>query len=439
MDWGTRVVSVPQSYLTLVQSVPAEIYELPLNQFRLDLKGLEASEYGMCFPNTHNHNTEVLLGGIVYARIIEMINNYTVTFEDLQYRVNLIGANSNVSDVTNVNQVGINTQNSAGLISNSAIEFSSFNGGVTIDLNNTTGFAGTGTVFPAGTRQQPCSLLSDAALIATRRGFSKIYVLGNATLDDAADWHGFEFEGESALKTTITILDIANVVNSEFYDCNVTGMLDGNSQIERAVVNALDFVDGYIYSCAIGDIKLGTFTNANIFSCFSTVPGTSTPTIDMNGTGVLALRDYSGGALLTNYNGTDSHSIDLSSGQIKLDTATITSGTFIVRGVGKLIDELGNSIPTGTWNGGVTIVNELINTKNLVDSTWAAQFGDHFLVGSMGWVMNDMLRNIGYDITSEEVLGETHITIWEDTAHTIIYRVYNIGTVDIPKRVDITP
>ena len=48
-----------------------------------------------------------------------------------------------------------------------------------------------------------------------------------------------------------------------------------------------------------------------------------------------------------------------------LDSTTVTGGTFVVRGVGKLIDENGDDISSGTWNGGVTIVNELLNTPNI--------------------------------------------------------------------------
>lgn len=121
-------------------------------------------------------------------------------------------------------------------------------------------------------------------------------------------------------------------------------------------------------------IILGTSTTANLFSCFSTVPGNLTPVIDMNGTGILGLRDYNGGIELRNYTGTGSHSIDMASGQIKLDPTTITSGTFICRGVGKLIDaSTGERILTGTWNGGVTIVNELINLNTIAE---AASFTD---------------------------------------------------------------
>jgi len=48
--------------------------------------------------------------------VVEIINGYTVTFEDGQYRVTLLGANSNVADVTNVNQVSIQPNNSAGQV-----------------------------------------------------------------------------------------------------------------------------------------------------------------------------------------------------------------------------------------------------------------------------------------------------------------------------------
>ena len=113
ITWGTRVINVPKSYLTLVSG---SVYELDLEQFRLDLKDLEDDEEGIPHPDTHIHNTEVTLAGITLARTIEIINNYTVTFEDGQYAVEAKGANSNIADVMNLNQVSLRTFNSAGLI-----------------------------------------------------------------------------------------------------------------------------------------------------------------------------------------------------------------------------------------------------------------------------------------------------------------------------------
>jgi len=101
--------------MILIQSNP-EIRELDLDTFRLALRNLEDSEEGVPFLHTHNHNTAVTVGGVTLARVIEITNGYTMTFEDGQYAVNLVGANSNVPDVTNVNQVSVRSANSAGLI-----------------------------------------------------------------------------------------------------------------------------------------------------------------------------------------------------------------------------------------------------------------------------------------------------------------------------------
>ena len=116
INWGTRVINIPKLDTTLVQSTPTEIRSLDINTFRLALKDLEVSDNGMNFPITHNHNTTVSLSGVTYARIVELINGYTVTFEDGQYAVNLVGANSNIADKVNVNQVSVRSSNAAGLI-----------------------------------------------------------------------------------------------------------------------------------------------------------------------------------------------------------------------------------------------------------------------------------------------------------------------------------
>lgn len=115
VDWGTRVIFVPKADTTLVQSAPQEIRVLDLNIFRLALKALEDDE-GITYPDTHQHNQPVTVGGVTLARVVEIINQYTVTFEDGQYAVNLVGANSNVSDQLNVNQVSVRSANSAGLV-----------------------------------------------------------------------------------------------------------------------------------------------------------------------------------------------------------------------------------------------------------------------------------------------------------------------------------
>ena len=113
IDHRTKIISILQSDLTLISGT---LYELDTNQFKKDVAALLDDEAGMVSEDAFTHNTEVTLAGVTFARTIEFINGYTVTFEDLQYRVRLVGSNNNVSDVANVNQVSILSQNSAGLI-----------------------------------------------------------------------------------------------------------------------------------------------------------------------------------------------------------------------------------------------------------------------------------------------------------------------------------
>lgn len=113
VNWPSKIINIPQSYLT---NLGGGVYELDTDELRLDLKDLEDSEQGMPFLDTHQHNAPVTLAGATYAQVLEIINGYTITFEDGQYAVSLVGSNNNISEVTNVNQVSIRSNNSAGLI-----------------------------------------------------------------------------------------------------------------------------------------------------------------------------------------------------------------------------------------------------------------------------------------------------------------------------------
>ena len=116
VNWITGVITVPKADTTLVQSTPNEIRTLDIDTFRLTLRDLEEDLAGRPWPRTHDHNTEVTVSGITLARVISILPPYTVTFEDGQYTVRLTGANSNIGDRLNANQVSVQSSNSAGLI-----------------------------------------------------------------------------------------------------------------------------------------------------------------------------------------------------------------------------------------------------------------------------------------------------------------------------------
>lgn len=114
VQWPTGVITVPLADLTLISG---NRYSFDVLQFHLDLRTEEATQDGAPFTRTHDHNADIVLSGVVYADVVEVLPPYTVEFEDGQRQIVLLGANHNLSDVQVTNQVGLITQNSAGLIS----------------------------------------------------------------------------------------------------------------------------------------------------------------------------------------------------------------------------------------------------------------------------------------------------------------------------------
>jgi hypothetical protein len=112
VNWATKVIFVPQADLTFITGLT---YELDIDVLRLALKVIEADE-GIWEVDTHSHNTEVVLGNLTLARVVQIINGFTVEFEDGAYLVDMVGANSNILDVVVHNQVSVRANNSAGLI-----------------------------------------------------------------------------------------------------------------------------------------------------------------------------------------------------------------------------------------------------------------------------------------------------------------------------------
>jgi hypothetical protein len=229
------------------------------------------------------------------------------------------------------------------------VEYASFNGGITVDVENITGLASSGTTFPAGTIRQPCDNFTDAIAIASTRGFDTIFIRGNATIDSGLDYTGITFIGASAAKSNVTIDSAADVIRCEFEQMTVDGTLDGYSTIRHCEVGDLAFFNGFIEdSGLVGTVTLAGGRQAHIINCHSGIAGggiDDTPTIDCGGSGQsLVVRNYSGGLKLTNRTGIDAMSLDFSSGQVIIDS-TVTNGEITIRGIGRLTDNsTGNAV-----------------------------------------------------------------------------------------------
>lgn len=120
INWTTKVIKVGADLMTLLSGGggPGSLYQLDVNQFRLALKDIEDGE-GMPYLDTHRHNSPVLLGGVTYARTFEIINGYTVEFDEASLdhcTVTCVGANHNLADVKVLNTVSLIVGNAAGLI-----------------------------------------------------------------------------------------------------------------------------------------------------------------------------------------------------------------------------------------------------------------------------------------------------------------------------------
>jgi hypothetical protein len=335
----TYVIYVPKADMTLTQSSP-ETRELNVNAFRLELKSLEDDpDYGVFLYKTHSHNTEVALAGLTYARTVEVLAPYTVEFEDGQYTVNCVGANHNLSDRKVANQVSLIVNNAAGLISNAQIEYSSFNGGVTVDVDNLSGKATSGTVFPIGTPQQPVNNMADAILIAAVRGITQFFVVGDLTLTTGDNVADKVFIGESAGKSTITVETGADVLDCEFYECTLTGVLDGNAHVKNCAIGDLTYISGYVELCILnGVITLGGGAAAYFLDCWAGSLLGSPPKIDLGGSGqTLVMQNFNGYIQWENKSGSDQANASLNAGWILL-ASSITAGSINIIGTGIVED-----------------------------------------------------------------------------------------------------
>lgn len=353
IDWHSKVINILRADMLLVQSVPIEVRQLNIDDFRKELNDLSDDEDGMWADTTHIHYPPVEVAGVNLARVVQIINDYTVTFENGAYAVNITGGNSNIADVVNINNVSVRTANSAGLMDIQYMQAAAFDGVVAVGVSSIY----EGTTFPVGTRGYPVNNLADAHLIANERGLSTFLAVEDLALISGDYSEGHEFTGVSPTSTVITIASNAEVSNCEFTNCTVQGVLDSGNILRGCNVIDLTHVNGTIENCALaGTVSLGGSSQATLSHCYSGIAGGGPdqyPYIDMGGSGnSLAVRYYSGGLGIKNGTGADTSSLDFESGRVVFD-ADCTGGTYTVRGIADVFD---NSV-------GATIEDLTINYR----------------------------------------------------------------------------
>ena len=365
MDWGSLNINVPRDEMLLLQTVPVEVRQLDLTEFRYAMHDKQDDIAGMPFMHMHEHNPPVTVAGVALAQVVTIVNNYTVTFEDGLYNVNIVGGNSNVADNVVKNQVGVNTSNSAGLQDSASLQAASFQGHVTIDIYH--GYEG--TVFPTGTNRYPCKYLSDAKLIAEREGidrllFKSAYNLGINQLGDPDDVSGFYLEASTHAVGVLTIEPEALCFNTIFKGFQISGTLDGDSEIYECIVGDIDYFNGYIFGSALyGTITLNGNKDANFMNC-KMLKIEETPVINAGGSGQNAIfNNWSGRLMIENITGDSKIGVGVDAGEIVVSD-TCVAGSVSVHGNGTVID---NSPDTCYVVDKVTDGSELSNLRIVVE------------------------------------------------------------------------
>jgi hypothetical protein len=377
VDWSQspRIITVayPSTEITM-----QDLYDT--------LRVLEAGFDAIDEPFIVDAGGKEQLGGGVLVGLTVTLQNALLAFEArsgpsfVQCRVsggNLV-AIDDVGDYfsspiypTAYTQIVLANSSSATLQEQGAIQYSSFGGGVSVDVLSPY----SGTEFPVGTPEKPVNNMTDADLIATERGFNKFFVRGSLNLSSGLNVTGHIFEGQNANLSVIAVDDAAVVTNCTFQECALTGVLDGGSLVRNSVIYDLYYVNGVLHLCMInpGVITLGGTSTAHFLDCKSGVPGQLTPTIDFGvGDTSLAMRGYDGGILLRNKTGVGLVSIDLASGQVRIDLDTVVNGQITVRGDGKVVDHAtGDWLPSGTY-GGMTLINET-SYGTMLQELWTLQ------------------------------------------------------------------
>lgn len=373
--------------LERIITVESPTTEITMQELINGIRDFEDEFEGMDIAKVADASGKEALGGGVYVGITVTLIDWKLKFEDRPgpdwVICNATGGNLVTYDTTlgtYVNPIEpasyvtviITASSSATLQELSTLQYSSFGGGVTVDITSSY----SGTTFPVGTPQQPVNNLADAMLIAVERGFGSIYILGNITIDTSGNYDHMVFIGESQTKSTLTISAGASVIGCEFRDATILGVLDGNSLIQNCVLSDLEYVYGIIIECILeaGTITLGGTNPAHFLDCWAGATEATWPIIDCGGSGqALALQNYNGRMKITNKTGTETVSITLNAGQIWLDS-TVTNGTIDISGVGTVIDD----------STGATVTCETLSQACIADAVWDEALSEHQTAGTFG-------------------------------------------------------
>ena len=345
-------ISVNWNVSPRIITVAAPSTELTIQDLHDTMRALEDDLDNLSYEKIISSGGKERLDEVTKVTITATLLNAKVGFEArsswTQCRVsggNLVAVDSNGDDMNPIHPTAYvnvdRTSSSSGTLQEQdALNYSSYQNAVWVNASSSQ----IGTDFPSGTREFPVNNVQDAVVIANEKGFDIIRFIGNYTLGAGDDVTGFTLIGQNPTRTFLTLGTDAIISNVEIKECTLAGTLDGNATVRECVIWDMNYFSGYIHHSVLTNsiITLGNNATALFLHCYSGVPGSDTPTIDLGGSGqALGLRNYNGGIKLINKTGTDGCSLDVNAGQVKIED-TCTAGDIYIRGVCKVTDNSGS-------------------------------------------------------------------------------------------------
>lgn len=251
-----------------------------------------------------------------------------------------------------------------------------------------------GSVYPLGTIGSPVSNIPQALTIADTYGFVDLVLLNDQGIV-GQDLSGRSIHGVN--RYIDLYISGCNVRNTEFVSLTISGsMADYNVDIIDSTLVNISHFNGSAKECALsGSLSIDGSSQVTLAYCYSTVPGTGSPVINLeNSSGAgLSIRSYSGGIRFVSCSDPSFLStVEFTAGRMNLGSDN-TAGFISVRGVAGLYNTSTMTVDTGS----------LINSQ-LMDSAAMA-------ILSMDTKVDEIHKVHGLDSANDVVVTKTGRTV----------------------------
>jgi len=223
-----------------------------------------------------------------------------------------------------------------------------------------------GTVHPIGTTTRPVSNHSDAFVINTSRSLPGRYLLKGASTLSSDDISGTDWLG-TALPSDALDLGGSTTVSTAFEFLKLAGACSGSFTARDCVLDNISGFNGFLFGGAIAGTLTLAAGEAHIVNAHAAASAGNFVTIDVNGASTaIFMPGWEGDVHIVNHSHSGASTVvNNRAGTITLD-ATCTSGSVLVNGIGRLVDNSGV---------GCTVTNDLVD-PDMVDLIEASTVGN---------------------------------------------------------------